>query len=102
MGAPNDACPKLSHGPKMSARESRQHASAAPDRDARGGCLRRVQGPEPTFTDDPDARASYERNVPLGRVARLDDLDGVIAFLATDASSFMTGQAIIADGGTGL
>jgi NAD(P)-dependent dehydrogenase (short-subunit alcohol dehydrogenase family) len=35
----------------------------------------------------------------LGRVATTDDLIGIFHFLAADESRFMTGQALIADGG---
>lgn len=54
------------------------------------------------LTEVPEMRAAYEANVPLGRVSGLDEFDGMFAFLATEASSFMTGQAIVADGGMGL
>lgn len=39
---------------------------------------------------------------PLGRVGRTDDLTGLAVYLASDASSFVTGQMFYADGGASL
>ena len=39
---------------------------------------------------------------PLGRVGQTDDLTGMAVFLASDASSFVTGQVFHADGGASL
>jgi hypothetical protein len=39
------------------------------------------------------------RNTPMGRVGAEHELDGVLLFLASDASSFVTGQTIAVDGG---
>jgi NAD(P)-dependent dehydrogenase (short-subunit alcohol dehydrogenase family) len=41
----------------------------------------------------------YERLTPLGRMATEDDFRGVIAWLASDASRYVTGQTIAVDGG---
>ena len=39
---------------------------------------------------------------PLGRMATIDEMGEVCAFLASDEASFVTGQAICADGGAAL
>jgi len=39
------------------------------------------------------------RNTPMGRTGEEHELDGVLLFLASDASSFVTGQTIAVDGG---
>ena len=41
----------------------------------------------------------YEATVPLGRVGRSGEIKGVAVFLAAAASSYITGQTIVVDGG---
>ncbi|NLE09553.1 MAG: glucose 1-dehydrogenase [Dehalococcoidales bacterium] len=43
---------------------------------------------------------SYTENyIPMGRIAKTSELGGLAVFLASDASSYMTGQIISSDGG---
>jgi NAD(P)-dependent dehydrogenase (short-subunit alcohol dehydrogenase family) len=39
------------------------------------------------------------RNIPLGRVASPEEVASVYAFLASDDASFITGEAVVVDGG---
>lgn len=45
---------------------------------------------------------SYERRTPLKRMATEDDFRGAIAYLASDMSSYVTGQVLRVDGGWGV
>lgn len=48
---------------------------------------------------DPEAHAAFIARIPMGRVAEPHEIANVIAFLASDEASYVTGAAWYADGG---
>jgi NAD(P)-dependent dehydrogenase (short-subunit alcohol dehydrogenase family) len=50
--------------------------------------------------EDPERRKHREEATPLRRLGEPKDIGGVAVFLASEAAAFVTGQMIVADGGT--
>ncbi len=62
-----------------------------------------VISPGGIFRNQPELFVSrYEAKTPLGRMATEDDFRGVVAYLASDLSKYVTGQNICVDGGWGI
>jgi len=56
--------------------------------------------PGGVFAGQPDEfTARLHQLIPMGRMASKDEYQGAILFLCSDASSYMTGQNLIVDGG---
>jgi NAD(P)-dependent dehydrogenase (short-subunit alcohol dehydrogenase family) len=51
------------------------------------------------FYGDADSIAAISRNVPLGRLAKPDDVGWAAAFLASDAASYISGASLEVHGG---
>ena len=49
--------------------------------------------------DDYVARLGKERNIPLGRFGEAEEVADVVAFLASERASYVTGTAVAVDGG---
>ena len=54
------------------------------------------------FPQADEMKAVTTQSTPLGRLATAEDLGGVVAFLTSDQSRWVTGQVVLADGGLGL
>jgi NAD(P)-dependent dehydrogenase (short-subunit alcohol dehydrogenase family) len=54
---------------------------------------------ERIIEQQPSLRDEWIARIPLGRIATPDDLSGLVSFLACDASSYLTAQTIVIDGG---
>jgi NAD(P)-dependent dehydrogenase (short-subunit alcohol dehydrogenase family) len=68
----------------------------------------RVNTVAPTFIDtpmtrpffaDPSFRADVVRQIPLGRIGKVSDVAGAVVYLASPASSMVTGASLLVDGG---
>jgi NAD(P)-dependent dehydrogenase (short-subunit alcohol dehydrogenase family) len=56
-------------------------------------------GPFPGAQADSEMVERLCQKSPMGRMGVPEELNGAIVFLASDASSYMTGQNLIIDGG---
>ncbi|MCC7151905.1 MAG: SDR family oxidoreductase, partial [Rubrivivax sp.] len=68
-----------------------------------------VNGIEPGFVakdrgrlSQPENRIALEREIPLGRAGRPDDIAFAALYLASDEACWMTGQTLVVDGGMTL
>lgn len=51
------------------------------------------------FEENKELGSKLLAKVPMGRMGKLEELEGTIAYLASSASDYMNGQALILDGG---
>ena len=52
-----------------------------------------------SLLDDPEKYQAFVDRIPIGRWGELDEIGGLVVFLASEAASFITGTGILIDGG---
>jgi NAD(P)-dependent dehydrogenase (short-subunit alcohol dehydrogenase family) len=63
------------------------------------GYLEHSMSRSEAYDHDPETEAAVLRMTPMGRRGRVEEVVGVAIFLASDASSFITGTVLPVDGG---
>lgn len=58
-----------------------------------------MTGSASAYASDPDALARVLKRYPLGRLGRPEDTAAAVAFLASEAAGWITGQTLVVDGG---
>jgi gluconate 5-dehydrogenase len=51
------------------------------------------------YSMKPELKATFEAQIPMGRLGEPDELGPTAVYLASDASSYVTGATIVVDGG---
>lgn len=51
------------------------------------------------YAEKPDLRATFEAQIPMSRLGEPEELGAAAVFLASDASSYVTGTTLVVDGG---
>ena len=97
-GASPAASPVAYHALKGGVVQMTRHLAVYWARDdVRVNCL--SPGPFPSGSASPALVERLAQKSPMRRMGRPDELKGAVVFLSSDASSYMTGQNLIVDGG---
>ena len=63
------------------------------------GLIETPQSLDPVNSLGPDGLVRAGRDIPWGRVGRPEEVASVIAFLTSADANYITGQALVVDGG---